>query len=231
MEAKHQDHLITNLLGEKCKTKMCHGKSDEIESFLRFETSSEIVASSRSNDLTTCSTRCCGALRASSGSRICGNCEQPRSERRRPAKPHDKSLPPEDPTGSSCWKSQLAVLCGAEETNSYLTVLGIHRLSPSYLLCVHFVISFFSDLKCSTRTKNIPSSDSCFLQETAALPTFLLLLLLCLWAACGCHLKCKAWHFLCARRFFPGEIPIQQCLQQANPRAFRNWVWVTSLSC
>lgn len=166
-EAKHQDHLITNLLGEKCKIKMCHGKSDEIESFLGFRTSSEIVTGSRSNDLATRLTRCCG-------SRICGNCEQPRSERRRAAKPHDKSLPPEDRTGSSCWKSQLAVLCGA-----YSTVLGIHRLSPSTLLCFHS--HFFGE--CSTRTKNIPSSDSGFLRETAALP--LLCCYLCLWAAVG----------------------------------------------
>lgn len=136
-EAKHQDHLITNLLGAKCKIKMCHGKSDEIESFLGFRTSSEIVTGSRSNDLATHLTRC-------GGSRICGNCDQPRSERRRAAKPHDKSLPPEDRTGSSCWKSQLAVLCGA-----YSTVLGIHRLSPSTLLCFHS--HFFGE--CSTRTK------------------------------------------------------------------------------
>lgn len=170
-EAKHQDHLITNLLGEKCKIKMCHGKSDEIESFLGFRTSSEIVTGSRSNDLATRLTRCCG-------SRICGNCEQPRSERRRAAKPHDKSLPPEDRTGSSCWKSQLGALCGAEETNSDSTVLGIHRLSPSTLLCS---FSFF--WWTFNQDKNIPSSDSGFPRETAALPLFCCYL--CLWAAVG----------------------------------------------
>lgn len=171
-EAKHQDHLITNLLGEKCKIKMCHGKTDEIESFLGFRTSSEIVTGSRSNDLATRLTRCCG-------SRICGNCEQPRSERRRAAKPHDKSLPPEDRTGSSCWKSQLAALCGAEETNSDSTVLGIHRLSPSTLLCVHSHFFWWM----FNQDKNIPSSDSGFLRETAALPLFCCYL--CLWAAVG----------------------------------------------
>lgn len=171
-EAKHQDHLITNLLGEKCKIKMCHGKSDEIESFLGFRTSSEIVTGSRSNDLATRLTRCCG-------SRICGNCEQPRSERRRAAKPHDKSLPPEDRTGSSCWKSQLGALCGAEETNSDSTVLGIHRLSPSTLLCVHSHFFWWM----FNQDKNIPSSDSGFLRETAALPLFCCYL--CLWAAVG----------------------------------------------
>lgn len=67
----------------------------------------------------------------------------------RPRDTLDKSLPPEDRTGSSCWKSQLGALCGAGETNSDSTVLGIHRLSPSTLLCVHS--HFFGE--CSTRTK------------------------------------------------------------------------------
>lgn len=97
----------------------------------------------------------------------------------RPRDTLDKSLPPEDRTGSSCWKSQLGALCGAGETNSDSTVLGIHRLSPSTLLCVHSHFFWWT----FNQDKNIPSSDSGFLRETAALPLFCCYL--CLWAAVG----------------------------------------------
>lgn len=142
---------------------MCHGKTDEIESL---KTSGEIRHQQSQQQPLNMLTQCCGPLRAPSGSCICGNCEQPRSERRRRAKPHDKSLPPEDPTGSSCWKSQLAVLSGAEETHSYIFDCAQHPSSiPVY--CTLCSFSFLGDLKCSTRTKKhsflrfrLPAGDS-----------------------------------------------------------------------